>query len=240
MIIKRFFSWILIILLTVALLPANAAAQTEPSSGNVPTLQILEKMELRFYDSCSGHDYFYHVAVREDGWFAVLYRTAINKVNDDEYLSRIYVDIFNAQGEFQKEISFKSEYNIALELGDTLRIYDADFVISYDWISGSLEIERTPRDYARSSGIYEDFIQKKFDLGGWSYRCERTLMGYCTIVRTNGEQKETLLSLSGNIPEMNVSLESRVALVGVSVLLLGFAGVCVCAIYLKRKNNRKQ
>ena len=59
-------------------------------------------------------------------------------------------------------------------------------------------------------------------------------------VEGDGEQEETLLSLSGNIPEMNVSLESRVALVGVSVLLLGFAGVCACAIYLKRKNNRKQ
>lgn len=227
---------VLLTMIFIITISVNASAKTNNKPTESQPLQIPEELDFVFHETCSGHDYFYHVAFREDGWFAVFYRTAINKLHSDEYLSRVYVDIFNDRGEFQKEVSFKTTYDIALKLTKTLNIYFYDYMIAYDWMSDMLQIDRIPKEFAHTSGIYADFSTKELTLGEWSYTCERTLMGYHVIKRTNGKQEEILLSLSGNIPEMNVSLESKVVSIVVCVLVLGIAGIVIIFIFAKRKN----
>ena len=72
---------IVLALLLVFSLSVSAFAVTENNS------DILDEVDVQIYEKCSGHPFFFNYLVREDGWFAVYYRTSDKSNLDDGFLN---------------------------------------------------------------------------------------------------------------------------------------------------------
>lgn len=168
--------------------------------------QILDDVVLSIHEECSGHPYFLQYLVREDGLFAVYYRTSDHSsVNSGIYTSA-YVDIFNAEGEFIREIELVTRDAIVLNFSENiLEIYLAEWLLSVDLDTWQVVPVKTTRYYAQENGLLSKFNQKKQTANGWQYSTKGRSMNYTSLVRESGETTEVLLSLSGNIPGTNQS-----------------------------------
>lgn len=199
---KKTVRFLILVILFLSIFPNTYVfASEDVASAVFADYSIPEDFDFTVQDTCSEHDFFFHVSVRDDGWFAVFYRTAVQTVTENEMLSRVYIDIFNADGEFLQEISFESSDDITLELtADSLDMYFYDYMLSYSLSTREVQGFRIPDNYAVESGLSSEFQRKTFEVDGWKYECGRTLIGYTTIKRTKGNTEELLLSLSGNVP----------------------------------------
>jgi len=121
---------LLILLVSVIAVPSRAADYTFSSSYEI------SKESIRFSDTntCSGHVYFEQYSVNLNQWFAVYYRYSETNGEDTSVFGRAYIDIYNAAGVLEKEISFDTDQEIAIELlEDVVLIYFHTHVIAYTW-----------------------------------------------------------------------------------------------------------
>lgn len=235
MIGPRIKTLIVCLLLVISSTP-YVFAVNESDSVSICNQQILEDHELVVQDKCSGHSFFFHVKVRDDGWFVVFYRSANQNKAEDEYLSRVYIDLFNADGEFQKELSFVSYDDVVLDFTDsTIDIYFWDYMLSYELSTDTFRKCSIPDNYAKESGLYSEFIQKTIEADGWKYECGRNVLGYTSIRKTKGNVEKELLSLSGHVPGVSVSFTDIMPYVVVSVLSIAV----VITIMFRRIRKRK-
>ena len=232
---------ILLLMLVCSLIPGlHALAANEDQIPIIGEFFVPDDYHIKIQGNCSGHGYFYDVAMRQDGWFAVVYRTSTQKEDNEGYLSRVFIDIFDETGDFQKEISVKTDEDVVVRLTDeSLELFFYDHLLCVDLQSEEISGSRIRAGYADSSGLREAFNRKEFVVDGWEYRCVRTFTGYTSLVRTKGDTTEVLLSLSGNIPVMNLPFEIAM-LVGICngfVIVVVLSGVVVW-IMKKRKKGK--
>lgn len=232
---------ILLLILVLSLIPGlHSFAANEDQVPIIGEFAVPDDYYVKIQETCSGHGYFYDVAMRQDGWFAVVYRTSTQKEDNEGYLSRVFIDIFDETGNFQKEISVKTDENIVVRLTETsLELFFYDHLLSVDLQSEEITGSRIRAGYADNSGLRETFNRKEFVVDGWEYRCVRTFTGYTSLVRTKGDTTEVLLSLSGNIPVMNLPFE-RAMLVSICngfFIIVVVPGVVVW-IMKKRKKGK--
>ena len=205
---------------------ANAASLDElPITGIYESLQ---GFDFQVRDTCSGHPFFMQVSARDDGWFAVYYRYADNPSASAEDPSTAYIDVFNAEGVFQYELSFRTERDLAMELTETgVNLYFYNYVIIYDCATGGIKGYRFPDGYAMENGIYTKLRQSKFKAGEWNYHCVKAMHGYTKLIRENADEKQELLSLPGS----GVTLWNTV----VPAIVLG-----ISIIFIKNKRRESK
>ena len=150
-------------------------------------------------NQCSGHDFFYQVSVREDGCFAVCYRQASNSIQAKQTFGVAYIDIFDANSHFQKELVIQTDQDFAMEyILDNVNLYFFDYMISYDLLSGNIDCYAYPKGWAIESGKDESLRKMSFTLGEWRYSCQRSFHGYTKLVRENSHEQQVLLALPGS------------------------------------------
>lgn len=187
----------IIIFLLVSMLRIDVFAQgntTLPPNGEydiVEDLQILEK------ETCSKHNFFYQVAAQEDGCFVVLSRQANNTNLSDGTMSVAYIDLFDSNGVFQKELVFSTPLDFVIEYeSDILNLYFYDYYISYDIPTGSIT-RHTSYDNLLSEKK-SSLTHTSFTSGSWQYRCKRSFHGFTKLTRTNYVEEQVLLDLTGS------------------------------------------
>lgn len=190
----RIFPAIVFAFLVVLESSSAAFASTFHGIETTGTCPIPADFQFTSSTVCSEHLYFEQVSARDDGWFAVYYR-----YSEDTGFRTAYIDIFDADGTFVRELSFQTKQDFAMELTDEgLLLYFYSFVISYDWDTEQLSGYTIPESSAIDNGVFSDLKQSKFESGGWTYRCRRKLYGYTQLTRENAAGKQELLSLPGN------------------------------------------
>jgi len=196
---KYIFLRVLAIFLLVLLcIPAYASERENRPDDEI--YSIPDDFDLRIQQQCSGHSSFIHYLVREDGWFAVYYRTAENTDTQESVFSRAYVDVFNAHGEFQIEISFISRDDLTLNFSsNVIEIYLSEFMLSVDLSTHEVTKIQISRHYAKENGLHSKFINKTQTADGWSYSCDGSSMNYTSLVREKDNTREVILFLSGSI-----------------------------------------
>ena len=190
---KRKWIGVLVLILMLSL-SVSALAATEDS-------RILDEIKLEIREECSDHPSFIHYLVREDGLLAVYSRTSDNSSPGNGVFDLAYIDLFDSEGSFLREIVLQSRDDLVLSFTeDTLDIYLSEWALSVDLITWEVVPNKTDRYVAQNSELRSVFHQKKQTAAGWRYTCEGTSMNHTGIVRENEESKEILLSLSGNVP----------------------------------------
>lgn len=230
---KYVFRYMLAIALVVIVCIPAYASECETLPGD-ESRSIFEDFDLHIQRECSGHTSFIHYLVREDGWFAVYYRTAENTNTHERVFSRAYVDVFNADGELLMEISFVSRDDITLNFSsNVIEIYLSECMLSVDLSTLEVAKSRVSRHYAKDNGLHAKFIDKTQTVDGWSYSCDGSSMNYTSLIKEKDNTREIILSSSGNDLGAERILQSHLC---VSTIL----GVILLTIYLVRKAKRNQ
>ena len=154
-----------------------------------------------FYENknCSEHDFYFQAAAQEDGCFAIHSRQANNTDLPEGTMRVAYIDVYDANGVFQRELVFTSALDFVMEYAmDTIHLYFYDHVISYDLTSGSLTANAYPAGWAMESGKKSTLQSSSFSSGQWQYRCKRAFHGYTELTRENSAEKQVLVSMPGS------------------------------------------
>lgn len=152
------------------------------------------------HDSCWEHDTFGQYHAREDGWFVVVSNVANKNGGDKLYFERAYVDIYNAEGVFQKELSLSnSDPNLTARLTETaVEIYLTSCYLSYDLATGEVTCHYTPNGYIKDSGLYTQLQKSKKQIGEWTYTSKGLPSMYRSLVREKDGIAETVVKLKGS------------------------------------------
>lgn len=192
-------SIVLCALLMFQALPVCASKESIDGISVDYEIQVSADYNMLIQDECSEHTHFEQATAREDGWYAVYYLTAINNQSGDEGYSRIYVDIFDASGAFYKEISFNTSSYLAIQLTQSgLLVILYDELLVFDLEQNAISAYSIPSGYGRSSGLYSQLDDPKFQSGSWIYQCKKALHGYTKLTRADGTTKQILLDLPGS------------------------------------------
>lgn len=197
-----------------------------------------DEIDFTVSDSCSGHVCFNQATACEDGGFAI-YTNYTNLTDSSQKgrFERVYIDIYNAAGELQKEISFDYTYNLAIKLlEDSIEIYLNTTLISYNWQSDEFTAYRIPANSLQESGLYRTLHASKFKSGEWEYQCRQSFYGYSVLTRENGEETQTLLSYPGTGFQIGLTTIPTIPLILAMVCLVLFGS---WIIKTKRKQGRK-
>lgn len=226
---------LLLVLVLLVSLPVQAAVRDEISLLHEYAFSR-EDVNFTVSDTCTGHSCFNQVSVREDGWFATYTQMEQEESQPTSGMfSQVYIDIFDAEAQLQKEISFEYSYNVAIELmANTVDIYLDGVLISYDWETDELTAWRIPADALTTSGLYLKLHQPQFQVGEWSYRCERTYYGYATLTRENRNITEILLAYPGNGVEFGHTSVTPIVIGGCAAVLIP----CISFLWRRNKKDR--
>jgi hypothetical protein len=190
---------LLIYFLHLLSIPAFASAE----------ICIEDEYGLTIQQTCSLHQSFVNYLVSDDGWLAVYSRTADNSDRTAEVYSRAYIDVYSPDGAFAFEISLTTRDEITLAFQESgLEIYLSDYMLKVNLVTHEVTQIQVPRYYAKENGLHAAFTRKKQEVNGWIYSCEGSSMHYTKLLRENENIKETVLSLPGNIPGVDMDVTS--------------------------------
>lgn len=228
-------------LLVVTIFAPSVKALTgaEASFPKITEYDVAEQYNISICAVCSGHTSFDYATFNEDGWFAISCFTSEKKVEGTDPAGTVYIDVFNEEGVFQKEIVMDGRGGCSIRLnGQTLYLYTYNDLILYDMETGELSGYRTPDNYVKDKELNVTLTKISFEKDGWQYKCGPSMLRYTSITRTNGDQTETLLQLSGKVPGTNQPLW-EFFLIPLAVLLP--AGVLGIVLWKKlcTKGNQK-
>ena len=154
-----------------------------------------EDFSFSIHPTPTEHTFFEQAVAQDDGTFAICARFTNTA---SEAFSRVYVDVFESNGAFWKELSFSTQFEVTIELkGRTLILYFYDYIITVDLITEDVKCFEIAPNALRESGLYSSLHQDQFTSGEWEYRCKKSIWGYSELVRRNGEQEQILVSYSG-------------------------------------------
>ena len=228
-----------VLIVTIFSTSAKALTNAEASFPEITEYDVAEQYNIAVRDVCTGHTYFTYATFNEDGWFAISCFTSEKKAEGTDPAGTVYIDVFNEEGVFQKEIAMESRGGCSVRLnGQMLHLYTYNDLILYDLQTGELSGYRTPDNYVKDKGLHVTLTKISFEKDGWQYRCSRSLFGYTSITRTNGNQTETLLQLSGKVPGTGQSLWEVFLIPPAVLLLAGLTGICLWK-KLRTKGNQK-
>lgn len=187
----------IIIFLLVSMLGVDVCAQGNTTMTTNGEYDIIENLQIFEKEICSKHNFFYQVAAQEDGCFAVLSRQANNTNLSVGTMSVVYIDLFDSNGVFQKELVFSTPLDFVIEYeSDILNLYFYDHYISYNIPTGS--ITRCTSSENLLSEKKASLTYTSFTSGSWQYRCMRSFHGFTKLTRTNYIEEQVLLDLPGS------------------------------------------
>lgn len=200
---------------------------------------VIEKESIGFSDSsvCSGHVYFDQFSVNQNQWVAVCYRFSETDDKTGGSFSRAYIDLYDAAGNFYKEISFDTSQEIAIELTENaVLVFFHTHVMAYTWEDNAIcGYQMADYDSVRSD-IFSGLRKAELTVGEWTYRAKKSFHGYTKLVRENSGVTQTLVDLPGT----KFNIQNSV----LPALLIGTAAVVVTVVYgytaKKHKKNTKQ
>ena len=214
---------IIVVILITLFHGMNVSAETASSFAVITEYDVAEKYNISIHDACAGHTSFTYVTFNEEGWFAIFCSASEKESAGTDPAASLYIDIYNEEGVFQKEISFEYRSGFACELtGQVLQMYFYNDMICCDLQTGAIQGYHISENYAEQKGSVFEIRKITFEMDGWQYKCGRSLLGYTSIIRTKGNQTETLLKLSGNVPGSNLSFWAFMIRSGVGALAAGF------------------
>lgn len=188
---------LIIIFLLVSMLRLDVFAQGNTTMTTNGEYDIVENLQILEKETCSKHNFFYQVAAQEDGCFAVLSRQANNTNLSVGTMSVAYIDLFNSNGVFQKELVFSTPLDFVIEYeSDILNLYFYDHYVSYNIPTGSIT------RYTSSDNLLSEkkasLTYTSFTSGAWQYHCKRSFHGFTKLTRTNYIEEQVLLDLPGS------------------------------------------
>lgn len=194
----------------------------------------ISKESIGFSDAnaCTGHVYFEQFSVNQNQWVAVYYRYSETNEENAGAFSRVYIDLYNAEGSLEKEISFDTSEEIAIRLTENaVLIYFHTHVMAYTWEDNAI-CGYQIADYDSIRGdIFSDLQQAEVTVGEWTYRSKKALHGYTTLVRQNDNTVQHLVELPGTgFTFQNTMLPG---------LLIGAATIAVTVV-ITRSNSSKR
>ena len=211
------------LILTVLLSGMDVSADTAENFQEITEYDVAEKYNISIRDTCAGHTSFTYVTFNEDGWFAIFCSASEKEADGTDPGAYLYIDIYDEKGVFQKEISFEYRSGFACELtGQILQMYFYNDMVCCDLRTGAIQGYHIPENYAEKKGSVFEIREITFEMDGWQYKCGRGMMGYTSITRTKGNQTETLLKLSGNVPGTNLPFWALMIRSGAGALAAGF------------------
>ena len=162
-------------------------------------IDIPENLNFSVRDTCSEYDYYMQATAREDGCFAVYARQVDmdNRYGTD--FEKVYIDLYDSDGDFLQEISFTTPFDLAVELTkETVNIYFYKSILVYNLETQELLNYSIPDGAAVNGGVYKNLRKKEFVSGEWTYICKKTSGEYTELIRSNDDQLEVLVELSGS------------------------------------------
>ena len=211
------------------LLPINAYAADR---FRVPVLELVDMpadFNEQINDSCSGHSDFMQVSAQDDGAFVVYSRSM--KDSKKPTFQQVFIDVYDPEGVFVKEISFMSPQDLAVEMvDDRVVVYFYSNVYVYDLREEETYYYSSSGDHDEQYGLFSILREQPFKAGEWTYSCSKSIFDdyYTTLVRTNGENEQILVSLDGDADD----LKARILPV-----LLGM--ICILSIPVLYKKLKK-
>ena len=186
---------LLLILIILMAVPCMAVDYEFSYSYEIPK----ENIGFSDTDDCTGHVYFEQFSVNQNQWVAVYYRYSEANEEDAGAFSRVYIDVYNAEGSLEKEISFDTSQEIAIELTENaVLIYFHTHVMAYTWEDNAIcGYQITDYDSVRQD-IFNELRKTTRSVGEWTYTSKKELQGYTKLTRENGEITQTILELPGS------------------------------------------
>ncbi len=193
-------------------------------------LEIPETLNFNINDTCSEHDFFTQATVQEDGTFAVhTFGIVAGDKRRSDFESH-FIDIYDAEGNFLKEIAFQSKNDIAIELVDSiLNIYLYSSVVCYDLKTEDVHYYLVGDNAAWESGVVKRIRAEKFKVGNWTYYYKDCFEGYTQLLRTDGAIVQTVLERPGR--------DKSYIVPGVLFGVVGFLGGGVSLIWIHKKKD---
>lgn len=160
-------------------------------------IDIPENLNFSVRDTCSEeYDYYMQATAREDGCFAV-YARQVNRYGTD--FEKVYIDLYDSDGDFLQEISFTTPFDLAVELTkETVNIYFYKSILVYNLETQELFNYSIPDGAAVNGGVYKNLRKKEFVSGEWTYICKKTSGEYTELIRSKDDQLEVLVELPGS------------------------------------------
>lgn len=190
--------------------------------------KLPEDLNLKVNKDCTEHSFFKQATAWSDGSFAIC-TSGITTDGVTRNTNCKFIDIYNTDGEFVKELTFETTSDIAIERTEkTLNIYLYSGIICYNLESNEFSYYTTPDYQAYNSGYVENLRKDKFTVGEWTYSYEKNFDGYVKLIRSNGNDKQILYEIkdgSDMVPMGSIVF---------SVVLFGLG----CCFMYKRKNKR--
>jgi len=166
---------------------------------NIPVIEEIDvpaNLDFEVHSIQGEYAYFMQATARTDGAFAVYGRHWGADGNVD--LEVVYIDLYDKDGNFLQELTFRTPFNIAVELTDTsVNIYFYASLLCYDLETQSLHNYSIPENFAENEGIYERLRAAEFSAGNWKYICKKSFDGYTALTRSNEQQTQTLVQMEG-------------------------------------------
>lgn len=185
-IVKLFFCLLLCFFSAISVKATNI---TITPISKIPLNDELKLHVSYVYEERSG---FSQVSAREDGCFLLLSRSTDR--SDPEKMRRVYIDIYNEHGTFQKSLQYISPAGSDdAELTDTcVNVYFYRTMLSFDLKTDEFTMYVIPDNAIQESGLQEILNRREFDCGGWHYKCGASVTWYTTLTRSNGVVEEVL------------------------------------------------
>lgn len=187
----------LLALIAIFFQPA-IAAHAESISTDVTESIVWENFSFSVADICSEHDCFYQASADADGHFIIVSRYNNIKENSDLVYRLCYIDVYSAQGQFLQELSFYTDLDFAAEIKQSqIYLYFSDRIITYDLSTKELDAVYIEPGLSIQNGAIGNLRQSQFQSGKWQYSCKKGFHGYTQLTRTDGENRQILVSYGG-------------------------------------------
>lgn len=137
------------------------------------------------------------MSVREDGWFALVSRSASS---DDPKAVVVHIDVYNETGRFQKSLSYLTPAGgDDVELTDrAIQVYFYSEMLSFDLETDMLTAYAIPDNAVMDSGLHSELMKSTVEKNGCVYTAKKEFLGaYTKLVRSNGAEAQTLIELTG-------------------------------------------
>lgn len=164
----------------------------------IEEIDLPQDLNFTVSNTCSRHAYFMQAAADETGCYLIYSR----HINPDDYsdvdFEQVYIDIYNSDGGFLQELSFKTPLDCAVELKEgTVNIYFYTSVLTYDLATREVHHYAIPEGSAVNGDMYKQLRSPKFTAGNWEYSYKKGFNGYVKLLRSDGEQVQVLVEMSG-------------------------------------------
>ena len=182
------------------LVPVSVSASVDDTMAYSQEIQLPDDLNFTTKDICSGHAYFLQAAANENGEFAVYsLHVEQHRIKDTDF-SKVYIDLYDSNGNFYRELSFKTSQDKAIGLtSDAVCIYFYDSVLVYEILSQELHCYAMPAGEAVNNGLYTQLRRKKFSCGDWEYSYKKGIGGYTKLIRSNGDHTQILVDMPGTM-----------------------------------------